>query len=137
MDIGLNGTNWPVHDQAYADRCRKVEYNVTAVHQFRDQRSVKHRIDGIGEAGTAFQVENVVKGTRGKIIHNGDSPVLIQTSFGEVRTDKSCTAGDQHVHRVPSDRDFNLFIARSHETRSYEPDLEPSAFRSGNRLSTR
>ena len=60
VDVGLDRVHRLLDDQLDADRRGQVEDDVAAVDHLGEQRLVGHRVDGVGEAGRALQMRDVV-----------------------------------------------------------------------------
>ena len=72
VHVGLDSVHGSLDDQLDAHRRGQVEHHVGAVHELRGQRIVEHRIDGVIEAGPAFQVRDVVDGAGGQVVEDED-----------------------------------------------------------------
>ena len=51
MNVGLDGVNRALHDEPDTHRGRQVKNNIAAVHEFRHERRVEDRVNGVLEPG--------------------------------------------------------------------------------------
>ncbi len=86
-----------MHDQLHADRRRQMHHSVTFVDQFRQHRFIGDGIERITEVRMSFEVANIRNRAGGEIIDDRHPVAALDQGIRQVRTDKTCAAGDQNA----------------------------------------
>ena len=97
-DVGLDGVDRLLHDQAHADRRRQMDRRVAAVDELDDQRLVERRTDAVGEPWRPDQVLDVRHAAGRQIVEDEHAVAAGEQPFREMRPDEPGAAGDEHLH---------------------------------------
>ena len=97
MNVGFDGSDGAVDDEADSDGGREVKDDIRLVDEFGHEWFVEDASDGVGEAGCA-QVDDVAEGSGGEIVKDGHGPAFAQAALGQVGADEAGSSCDEDVH---------------------------------------
>lgn len=77
-----------------------MEHGVTLVDELRGDGLIVNAVDSVVESGVGFEVLNIFKCPGGEVVNDEDLIAALQVCIGQMRSDKSRSAGYQYAQTL-------------------------------------
>src|SRR4051794_35101295 len=99
VHVGFDRMNRLLDDQLHADRRSQVHDDVRSIDEFRDDRLVGDRVNGVVEFRIVFEVDDVVDRTGRQVVENEHFVAPIEERLGKMAPDESRATSNQDPHQ--------------------------------------